>query len=271
MRAGAFARCSLLGLQVDCVDQKDLLDEIFASLARGEGGWIVTANLDFVRRNAIDTQARALSGQADICVADGMPLVWAARLQGQPLPERVAGSTLVHHLVERAAAEGRSLYLLGGTDIANQRAAERMQAQHPTLRLCGHSSPQVASPPSAAEIKQLAAELLALRPNILLVGMGSPKQEQVIAALRPLLPRTWFMGVGISFSFLAGEVRRAPLWMQRFGLEWMHRMLQDPRRLMKRYLVDDLPFAFRLFASALATRARHRGRRGRARRPKSHA
>ena len=261
MRSGASAECSLLGLRVDCIDRQTLLERIFGSLARGEGGWVVTANLDFIRHNAIDAQARALYGQADLCVADGMPLVWAARLQGQPLPERVAGSTLINHLVERAAAEGRSLYMLGGTDSANQRAAERIQARHPTLRLCGRSSPSVASPPNAMDIRRVADELLALQPDIVLVGLGSPKQEQVIAALRPLLPQTWMMGVGISFSFMAGEVRRAPVWMQRIGLEWIHRMLQDPRRLIKRYLVEDLPFALRLFASALATRVRNRGRR----------
>jgi N-acetylglucosaminyldiphosphoundecaprenol N-acetyl-beta-D-mannosaminyltransferase len=263
MRAGASATCSLLGLRVDRVDQQALLDKIFGSLARGEGGWVVTANLDFIRHNAIDAQARALYGQADLCVADGMPLVWAARLQGQPVPERVAGSTLVHHLVARAAAEGRSLYMLGGTDSANQHAAERIQALHPTLRLCGRSSPSVASPPNAGDIQHLADALLALRPDIVLVGLGSPKQEQIIAALRPLLPQTWMMGVGITFSFMAGEVHRAPVWVQRIGLEWMHRMFQNPSRLMKRYLVEDLPFAFRLFASALATRVRNRSRRRR--------
>jgi len=261
MMASPFARCSLMGMPVDCVDQQSLLDHIFASLTRGEGGWVLTANLDFLRRNTIDATARALYRQADLCVADGMPLVWAARLQGQPLPERVAGSTLLHHLVARAADAKRSLYLLGGTASANQHAAEQMQAHHPTLRLCGRSSPQIASPPSADDVRRVADELLPLRPDILLVGMGSPKQEQLISALRLLLPQTWMIGVGISFSFIAGEVRRAPVWLQRIGLEWVHRLLQDPRRLARRYLIENLPFAFRLFASALYTRVRNLRRR----------
>jgi N-acetylglucosaminyldiphosphoundecaprenol N-acetyl-beta-D-mannosaminyltransferase len=256
--ASPFARCSLLGMQVDCVDQQSLLDHIVAALDRGEGGWVLTANLDFLRRNTFDAAARALYGHADVCVADGMPLVWAARLQGQPLPERVAGSTLLAHLVRRAADAKRSLYLLGGTASANQHAAEQMQARHPTLRLCGRSNPQIASPPSADDVRCVADELLPLRPDILLVGMGSPKQEQVISALRPLLPQTWMLGVGISFSFIAGEVRRAPVWLQRIGFEWVHRMLQEPRRLVRRYLLEDLPFAFRLFASALYNRLRRR-------------
>jgi N-acetylglucosaminyldiphosphoundecaprenol N-acetyl-beta-D-mannosaminyltransferase len=257
-----FARCSLLGMQVDCVDQQTVLDHVFASLARGDGGWVLTANLDFVRRQARDARARELYGRADLCVADGMPLVWAAWLQGQALPGRVAGSTLIHHLVARAAEERRSLYVLGGTDSANQRAAEHMQARHPGLRLSGRSSPRIASPPSAEDVAAVADAIVPLRPDILLVGMGSPKQEQLIAALRPLLPGTWMMGVGISFSFMAGEVRRAPVWMQTLGLEWIHRMLQEPRRLARRYLIDDLPFAFRLFASSLAMRVRGAAARG---------
>jgi N-acetylglucosaminyldiphosphoundecaprenol N-acetyl-beta-D-mannosaminyltransferase len=260
--ASPFAKCSLLGMQVDCVDQSSVLNHVSASLARGEGGWVLTANLDFIRRHARDPEARELYGRADLCVADGMPLVWAAWLQGHALPGRIAGSTLIHHLVARAAEERRSLYLLGGTDFANQRAAAQMQARHPGLRLCGRSSPRIASPPSAEDVARVADAIVPLRPDILLVGMGSPKQEQLIAALRPLLPGTWMMGVGISFSFMAGEVRRAPGWMQTLGLEWTHRMLQEPRRLARRYLIDDMPFAFRLFASALAMRVRSAAARG---------
>ena len=252
-----FPRCTLLGMQVDRVDEQSLLNHLLASLARGEGGWVLTANLDFVRRNAFDEKTRSLFRQADLCVADGMPLVWAAWLQGQPLPGRVAGSSLLGRLVARAAAEKRSLYLLGGTESANRRAAERMLERHPDLRLCGRSSPGIGSPPTSEETRRLADELVPLGPDILLVGLGSPKQEQLIRALRPLLPRTWMIGVGVSFSFLAGEIRRAPRWLQALGLEWVHRLLQEPRRLAKRYLVEDLPFAFRLFASALATRMRN--------------
>jgi len=156
MMASPFAKCLLMGMQVDCVDERSLLDHIFAMLTRGEGGWVLTANLDFLRRNTIDAAARALYRQADLCVADGMPLVWAARVQGQPLPERVAGSTLLLHLVARAADAKRSLYLLGGTASANQHAAEHIEARHPTLRLCGHSCPQIASPPSADDVRRVA-------------------------------------------------------------------------------------------------------------------
>jgi N-acetylglucosaminyldiphosphoundecaprenol N-acetyl-beta-D-mannosaminyltransferase len=249
-----FPTCDLLGMSIACTDKAGVLDHMFASLARGVGGWLVTANLDFLRRHARDPEARRLYAGADLCVADGMPLVWAARLQGDTLPERVAGSDLVLLVAARAAREGRTIYLLGGEPTANARAVDVFRARWPELAIVGNSSPQVASPPTEAQLAALRDELRRTQPDILLVGLGSPKQEQIIDALRATLPHAWMMGVGISFSFVAGDVRRAPPWMQRTGLEWSWRMVQEPRRLVHRYLVDDLPFFFELCGRALLRR-----------------
>jgi N-acetylglucosaminyldiphosphoundecaprenol N-acetyl-beta-D-mannosaminyltransferase len=250
---------SLLGFRLARVDRRQLLDHIFLALRNRQGGWLVTANLDFLRRYVKHPEARELYDKADIRVADGMPLVWACRVQRTRIPERVPGSSLVWLLVERAAAEGRSVYLLGGAPGAGERAADVLLRKNPNLKLCGRSSPQISSPPSPAEVKVVLAELARAQPDILLVALGSPKQEQLIHALREHLPSTWSVGIGISLSFVAGDVKRAPTWMRRMGLEWLHRMLQEPRRLMRRYLVDDLPFALRLFGQALLARWR-RGR-----------
>jgi N-acetylglucosaminyldiphosphoundecaprenol N-acetyl-beta-D-mannosaminyltransferase len=249
---------SLMGLRLARVDRHRLLDHLFSSLRANSGGWLVTANLDFLRRYARDFQARELYDAAEIRVADGMPLVWACRIQGDNLPERIPGSSLVWLIVERAAQEGRSVYLLGGTPGANERAAKILVERYPSLRLCGGSSPLISSPPSAAEIEDVLAVLVEARPDILLVGLGSPKQEQLIRALRAHLPSTWMVGIGISLSFIAGDVKRAPTWMRKMGLEWVHRLLQEPRRLMRRYLIDDLPFALRLFPHALRVRMMRR-------------
>ena len=247
---------SLMGFRLARIDRHALLDHLFASLRAGRGGWLVTANLDFLRRYVCDSVVRALYDEAEIRVADGMPLVWACRLQGESLPERVPGSSLVWLLAERAAREGRSLYLLGGAPGANEGARRILADRYPTLKLCGGSSPVVGSPPSPSEIANVLAELAGARPDILMVGLGSPKQEQLIRALRAHLPATWMIGVGISFSFMAGDLKRAPVWMRNAGAEWVHRMLQDPRRLTKRYLIEDLPFALRLFPHAIMARLR---------------
>ncbi len=254
--------CLLMGMRLSRVDYEGLLDHVFAALGRARGGWIITANLDFLRRYTLDVAARSLYDQADVRVVDGMPLVWALALQGQAPPGRVAGSSLTWRICERAARERRSVYLLGGEPAANERAAEVLAATYPGLVVAGRSSPMFSLPPTATELAPVIAELERLAPDVLLVGLGSPKQEHLIAALRALLPATWMVGVGISFSFVAGHVRRAPPWLRVLGLEWVHRLAQEPRRLARRYLVHDLPFAVRLFASAAEHRLRGGQRAG---------
>lgn len=246
--------CELYGMILAVIDSAGLLEHMFAQLAEGQGGWLVTANLDFLYRHANDAGAQALYDTADIRVADGMPLVWAARLQGDHLPERIAGSSLVPKLAARAAEAGKSLYFLGGEPGAAEKAAETLRARHPDLKIAGTSSPWVSSPPSQAEVQAIRAELARAKPDILLVGLGSPKQELLIRELRSALPHTWMVGVGVSFSFVSGKLRRAPVWVRRAGLEWLYRLAQEPRRLARRYLVDNLPFAVRLFSHALLRR-----------------
>jgi N-acetylglucosaminyldiphosphoundecaprenol N-acetyl-beta-D-mannosaminyltransferase len=244
----------LMGMAIDVFDYDALLDEMFGGLDSGRGGWIVTANLDILRRFALDPEMRALYGAADLTVADGMPLVWASKLQGQPLPVRIAGSTLSWRIAERAAQEGRSLYLLGGDPGAAEGAKQVLEQRYPGTNVCGWSSPRVSLPATDDELETIAAQLEACQPDIVYVAFGSPKQEYVARGLRERFDRTWFIGVGISLGFISGQVQRAPEWVQELGLEWVHRLGQEPKRLAKRYLVHDLPFAARLFAHA----ARHR-------------
>ncbi len=246
----------LCGLSLAPLTRGEVVDRVFAALAQGTGGWIITPNVDHLRTHATDPSFRQLCGEADLIVADGVPLLWAARLQGTPLPERVAGSDLVWLLAERAVREGRSLYLLGGARGAAEGAAQRLRARWPRLRIAGTSCPWVSPMPAPAELEPLKAELVRARPDLVYVGLGAPKQERVIATLRTTLPAAWWIGVGISLSFIAGDVLRAPPWMQRAGLEWVHRLTQEPVRLARRYLLEDLPFAARLLISARRRRGR---------------
>jgi N-acetylglucosaminyldiphosphoundecaprenol N-acetyl-beta-D-mannosaminyltransferase len=251
-----FTTIALCGMDLACVRMEDVLTHIFGSLHTGRGGWLITANLDFLRRHAHDARARAIYESADLRVADGMPLVWASRVRGTPLPERVAGSSMVEPLCARAAADGRSVYLLGGDPAANEACAILLRGRYPALRIVGQSSPWVAVEPTADELQAMRTDLVRLRPDIVLVAFGSPKQENVIHALRKDLPQAWWIGVGISLSFIAGHVARAPKLMQALGLEWAHRLVQEPRRLFKRYIVEDLPFAFELFGRSAWERIR---------------
>ncbi|MGF1509882.1 MAG: WecB/TagA/CpsF family glycosyltransferase [Myxococcota bacterium] len=249
----------LMGLDVAALDQEGLVRHMFAELGAGRGGWVITANLDFLRMYARMPEVRELYQAADVRVADGMPLVWAARIQGDAIPGRVAGATLVDRLAEECASQGRRLYLLGGVGGVAERAASIWKARYPELDVAGFSEPWVSEPPTNAEMQQIIGDLRAAAPDVILAGFGSPKQERILRRLRGEFRHAWMVGVGGSFNFVTERVRRAPIWMQDRGLEWLHRLSQEPRRLARRYLVEDLPFSAELFASAVWRRATRKG------------
>lgn len=238
----------LEGTRLHVLDEPQCVARIVAACRVGRGGWVVTPNLDHQRRLQCDAALRARYRHADLSVADGMPLVWACKLQGTPLPGRVAGSDLIWSLSGAAATHGLSVYLLGGDPGTADAAARSLSARFPRLRVAGTCCPAPGFEDRAGEVAELAEGLRAARPDIVFVALGSPKQEVLIEVLRPVLPAAWWMGVGISFSFVSGRVRRAPPWMRRLGCEWIHRALQEPRRLLRRYLIDGLPFAALLLA-----------------------
>jgi N-acetylglucosaminyldiphosphoundecaprenol N-acetyl-beta-D-mannosaminyltransferase len=250
------SRVTLLGQPIDRVTGAQALDRIFGDLAAGCGGWVVTPNLDILRRLVLDAEFRNLCSDASLMLADGTPLVWASRLKGTPLPQRVAGSDLIGDLAARAARENRSMFFLGGNPGAAEGAARLLAQRCPGLRIAGTECPTLGFERDTVYLAGLTTRLVDARPDLVLVALGSPKQELLTTSLRPRLGAAWFLGVGVSFSFVTGEVRRAPRWLQRLGLEWTHRLVQEPRRLWRRYLVDGVPFAFRLLAVSTGERFR---------------
>lgn len=254
-------RVTLMGVAIDAVREADCVSRIVDAARQGRGGWVVTPNLDHLRRLTTDAGFRRLCASAELKVADGMPLIWASRLQGTPLPERVAGSNLISSLSAAAADAGLSVYLLGGDPGTAEGAAAVLQDRHPQLKIAGHLCPEFGFEKDPEALEDLRQRLREAAPDIVFVALGSPKQEQVIELLRSSCPKAWWLGIGISFSFLTGDVKRAPRWLQSLGLEWVHRLAQEPRRLMRRYLVQGLPFACRLMFAALRSRL-SRSRRG---------
>jgi N-acetylglucosaminyldiphosphoundecaprenol N-acetyl-beta-D-mannosaminyltransferase len=249
------------GLDFDALSEQQVVTRIVGDLGDGRGGWVVTPNIDICRQLSRDPAARELVSGASLIVADGMPLVWASRLRGRPLPERVAGASLIFTLSAAAAASGKSVYLLGGEPGVPGRAAAELARRYRSLLVAGTCAPPVGFDRQPGEIEGIAAKLAQTRPDIVFVGLGFPKQERLIAALAPDLPAAWFIGCGAAIPFAAGALPRAPHWMQRLGLEWTYRLISEPRRLFRRYLVDDLPFALRLIVtSALARRKDDPGR-----------
>jgi N-acetylglucosaminyldiphosphoundecaprenol N-acetyl-beta-D-mannosaminyltransferase len=242
----------LAGVGFHAVTEAQAVRRVREALDRGEGGRILTPNVDILRQ-----RPTAYAADATLVVADGMPLVWASRLAGTPLPERVAGACLIWSLSRGLAADRRSVFLLGGapgTPTGAARAGAALTLACPGLRVAG------LSPSFGFEVCEVVAAVREAEPDFVFVGLGYPLQEEVISVLRPSLPRTWFLGCGAAINFVAGDHSRAPGWMQRGGLEWLYRLGAEPRRLAGRYLRHDAPYAARLLANATARRYGGRGR-----------
>lgn len=253
-RAAARPVTVLAGLTFDALSEAEVIERIMADSRRGQGGWVATPNVDICRQARRDPAARDLLNSASLVVPDGMPLIWAARLRRDPLPERVTGSSLIFTLSAAAARDGRSIYLLGGEPGVPKRAAAELTRRFPGLAVAGTEAPPVGFDQDPGQVAAIRARLAEAAPGIVYVGLGFPKQERVISVLAAGMPAAWFVGCGAAIPYAAGAHHRAPRWMQRAGLEWAYRLLSEPRRLFRRYLLDDLPFAVRLLSAAAAAR-----------------
>ncbi|OMC50264.1 WecB/TagA/CpsF family glycosyltransferase [Mycobacterium sp. IS-1264] len=243
-------------LWFDALTEHEVVDVVRKSWAADQGGSIVPVNVDVARAASRDGALGDLIARASLVVADGMPLVWAARMKGERLPERVAGSSLISTLCGAAAADGKSVYLFGGADGVPQKAAEALAARFAGLRIAGTQSPEFGFDRTESGAREAISAVAAAEPDLVFVGLGFPRQEHLIEQLRQELPNAWCLACGGGISMAAGVVRRASPVMQRLGFEWLHRLLQEPRRLAGRYLRDDLPFALALVTRSAAQRLR---------------
>ena len=253
-------RVTLRGLAIDPWTEAQTVSAIVARARDGSGGVVITANLDHLRRHGRDAAYTAIADGAEIVVADGMPLVWASRLAGTPLPERVAGSSMTWSLSRSAGEAGLTVALVGGDPGVAERAGEVLERECPGLRVVWTHCPPFGFENDPAEMAALVDGLRVCGADLVYVALGSPKQEKLAAGLRAegVLPGAVWIGIGISLSFVTGDVSRAPGWVQKIGMEWAHRMLQEPRRLVKRYLIDGVPFAARLLIGALLSRGKNK-------------
>ncbi len=252
-------RCvSLMGAPIAVVTEAAAVQTIVDAAEAGRGHWTITANLDHLRRYRREPVARSLIDEADLVVADGMPLIWASRLAGEPLPERVSGSSMVWSICEAACARRQSVFLLGGDPSIADRAARVFQDRYPGLQIAGTACPPRGFENDERELDRIHRQVTQASPQIVLVALGFPKQDLLIRTLRRSLPGASLLGVGISLSYATGDLSRAPSWVCHLGLEWAYRLCQEPTRLLaRRYLLNGLPFAPRLMMSAI----RHRSSR----------
>lgn len=240
------APVAVLGVPFDPVTISETLEIIGRMVASRRPHQIVTANVDFLVQAREDVELRRILLDAHLVLCDGTPVRWASKLLGNPLPERVAGADLVPRLIRIAAEKKLRLFFLGGTNDSMARAIANVKAMHPGIVIEGYSPPF--HPLLEMDHEEIKTRIAAARPDLLFVAFGCPKQEKWIAMHYQSLGVPVAIGVGGTIDFLAGHLKRAPIWMQRTGTEWLFRLAQEPRRLFRRYARDLGMFGWLLLA-----------------------
>ncbi|MEZ6096477.1 MAG: WecB/TagA/CpsF family glycosyltransferase [Pirellulaceae bacterium] len=221
--------------------------------------FVVTPNVDHAVMLQTNDGLRTAYRDASLVLADGHPLIWASRILRRPLPERVPGSDLVPRLFDACNDRNNRVrvFLLGAAPGVAATAAEKIHARWPGVEVVGVYSPPMGFEKSDDENELILGRLILTKPDLLVVGLGAPKQELWVQRFADQLPCRAALCVGATIDFLAGEKRRAPRWMQRMGVEWLHRMLSEPRRLVKRYAKDAWVFPQLVVQQMLGRPFRH--------------
>ena len=259
-RATTCPRLSLQGVRVDVVDGFDVKELLRTLLDEPGCHHVVTANMHYVRRAVSDSRLREVLEAASLVFPDGVPVLWAARALGARTTQRVTGHDLTNALAELSAAGGVPIFLMGAAPGVADRAAESLQRIHPNVRIAGTYSPPLSSHPfPEEEDKRMVDVVNRSGAAALLLALGCPRQDIWIADHREQLRVSVAVGVGCVLDVLAGELGRAPGWLQALGLEWLYRLSQEPGRLWRRYLLD-AAFLARLMGGGVGSRLLRRRR-----------
>lgn len=252
----AMKRVRILNCAFDPLTLQQAVDGTFDMLNAGRRGWIATVNVSILMMMRADARLQSFVDRASMVVADGQPLIWSAPWLDHPLPERVTGVDLVGRLCERAALEGKGIFLLGATKDVVGNLEGKLRERNPGL--------DIASADGYFSMDDAAARADTVRASgadILFVGMGVPRQEQFIEENWERLGVGVAIGVGGSFDVLAGLRARAPVWIRRIGMEWFFRMVQEPRRLFLRYFVTNNQFIALVLHDLMMRKVLRRGAR----------
>lgn len=231
-------RIQMMGCAIDNLSMEDTLQTIEGFIASGKPHQHVVVNVDKLVKAQKDPELRQIINDCALINADGMPVVWASRLLGRPLKERVAGVDLFEALMARSADKGWRVFLLGAKEDIVSRVRDLYAAKYPNLVFAGYRNGYWKPEEEGAIVQQIADA----RADLLFVAISSPKKEQFLGAYQATMKIPFAMGVGGTFDVAAGKVKRAPVWMQKTGLEWFYRFLQEPRRMFRRYFIEDMAF-----------------------------
>ncbi|WP_313174670.1 WecB/TagA/CpsF family glycosyltransferase [Massilia sp.] len=231
---------TMMGCRIDNLSMEETLVRIEEFIRSGQPHQHVVVNVDKLVKASRDPDLRRIVNDCALVNADGMPVVWASRLLGKPLKERVAGIDLFEALMRRAGEKGWRVFLLGAREEVVAAVADTYRRRYPELTIAGWRNGYWTD----AEEAQVAEQVRASGADLLFVAISSPKKEQFLGRWQGEMKIPFAMGVGGTFDVAIGRVRRAPRWMQRAGLEWFYRFLQEPRRMFRRYFIDDMAFVW---------------------------
>lgn len=233
------SRIQIGRVPVDVVTLSEAIDAIDALIESGHGGTVFTPNVDHVVVAETSRRFSEAYAAVNLSLVDGMPVLWASKLLGTPLPEKISGSDLVLPLLERSRAKQHRVYFLGADPGVAELAKRKLEQAMPGVEIVGVASPRI---DVDLDLSAIVTSVTETRPDIVLVALGAPKQEIFCHEYRKQLAPAVLVGVGVSLDFVAGVKRRAPRWVSAAGLEWLFRLVQEPRRLAYRYVVRDPKF-----------------------------
>lgn len=241
------SRMKFMNTEIDNLSMDETLSAIDDLIQLNQNAYVVTPNVDHIVQLETNKELQAAYKSASLILTDGKPLLWIARWYGTPIKEKISGSDLFPKLCEMAAQKHYLMFFLGAAEGVAAKAADNLKHQYPGLQVCGTYSPPYGFEKDEEELKKIEKMIREACPHMLIVGLGTPKGENFIYKNCERLGVPISFGLGASFDFEAGNIKRAPKWMSEHGLEWLFRITQDPKRLMKRYLVDDLKIARLIF------------------------
>lgn len=234
------ARIKFMNTDIDNLTMAETLNEIEKLIQKKNCSYVVTPNVDHIVRLEKDEELQKVYKNASLILTDGKPLIWISKWYKTPIKEKISGSDLFPRVCLLAANKNYTMYLLGAAEGVADTAARNLMKKYPGLNIVGTYSPPFGFEKNEQEMNKIKTQIQDVHPDILIVGLGCPKQEKFMYYHCKELGVPISFGLGASIDFEAGNIKRAPKWMSNHGLEWLYRFSKEPKRLFKRYFVDDL-------------------------------
>lgn len=233
---------NIFNIVIDNISMEECVEQIDKLINDGKYHYVVTPNVDHIVQLQDDNYFLEVYKKADLVVTDGMPLVWYSKLIRKPIIEKISGSDLFPKVCELSANKGYTIFLLGAADGIAEIAKNKLESKYKGLKIVGTYSPKYGFENDVNEIKNIINIVNDAKPDILAVGLGAPKQEKFIYKYKKNLKVPISLAIGATIDFEAGNIKRAPKWMQKIGMEWFYRLIKEPNRMYKRYIVEDRKF-----------------------------